>query len=437
MKRKIESLYGEIDKVIFSVNWNNTPIDLFRSTSTLTFKCSRCKPCATICEMKSESVGRNTLTETVVRVTKTSGHWILERGFRRLWACRIFRWKAGFRLETPPRSHGSRRYTRGFLRIHEMVTVDQQFCGSQRIRIHHLHGRQGCCCCSDHRGWSHGPCPSCHCCWLEKCRWESAAEDLPRNNSNFRTIHCQIIKVMYDDTSVNTSRHASNSDLSLVEAQREESWKRHDFQELSYHIRTHCDDCGKKLSDMIRPTPAFECKNCHFKTHKEHVSQGTIPMCRCNFNVFYTSSKCPFFSYGSLSRAGSDGVSARNLHQMGFAAPSLHRVNPAGKHIRFASFVPQTPRRSRFLHFFFHSSVVTARFLWFVLPHPLYFVLFQFLSIIDFFSLLCFICQLLVSIWFRFVPFQSATPLSLPCFILFFADCSSTSQGSILLLFSP
>ncbi|KAF1771147.1 hypothetical protein GCK72_002973 [Caenorhabditis remanei] len=90
----------------------------------------------------------------------------------------------------------------------------------------------------------------------------------------------KIFHIMYDDTSSNSSRHASNSDLSMIESQREESWKRHDFQELSYHTRTHCDDCGKKLSDFIRPTPAFECKNCHFKTHKEHVAQGTIPMCR-------------------------------------------------------------------------------------------------------------------------------------------------------------
>uniref|UniRef100_A0A1I7TWZ5 Rho-associated protein kinase let-502 n=1 Tax=Caenorhabditis tropicalis TaxID=1561998 RepID=A0A1I7TWZ5_9PELO len=90
----------------------------------------------------------------------------------------------------------------------------------------------------------------------------------------------RIFHIMYDDTSSNSSRHASNSDLSMIESQREESWKRHDFQELSYHTRTFCDDCGKKLSDLLRPTPAYECKNCHFKTHKEHVAQGTIPMCR-------------------------------------------------------------------------------------------------------------------------------------------------------------
>ncbi|CAP24762.2 Protein CBR-LET-502 [Caenorhabditis briggsae] len=89
----------------------------------------------------------------------------------------------------------------------------------------------------------------------------------------------KIFHIMYDDTSSNSSRHASNSDLSICEP-REEGWKRHDFQELSYHTRTYCDDCGKKLSDFIRPTPAFECKNCHYKTHKEHIAQGTITMCR-------------------------------------------------------------------------------------------------------------------------------------------------------------
>ncbi|CAI2307309.1 unnamed protein product [Caenorhabditis sp. 36 PRJEB53466] len=90
----------------------------------------------------------------------------------------------------------------------------------------------------------------------------------------------KIFHIMYDDLSSSSSRHASNSDLSMIESHREESWKRHDFQELTYHMRTHCDDCGKKLSDMIRPTPAYECKNCHFKTHKEHVVKGTTPICR-------------------------------------------------------------------------------------------------------------------------------------------------------------
>ncbi|CAD6196286.1 unnamed protein product [Caenorhabditis auriculariae] len=90
----------------------------------------------------------------------------------------------------------------------------------------------------------------------------------------------KIFHVMYDDKSSSTSRHASNSDLSSMETQREECWKRHDFQELSFHIKTHCDECGKKLSDMIRPTPAFECRNCRYKVHKEHVAQGTINACK-------------------------------------------------------------------------------------------------------------------------------------------------------------
>ncbi|CAI5437700.1 unnamed protein product [Caenorhabditis angaria] len=90
----------------------------------------------------------------------------------------------------------------------------------------------------------------------------------------------KIFHLMYDDNTNAQSRHASNSDLSMIENQREESWKRHDFQELSFHIRTHCDDCGKKLSDIIRPTPAYECRNCRYKTHKEHVAQGTITPCK-------------------------------------------------------------------------------------------------------------------------------------------------------------
>lgn len=115
---------------------------------------------------------------------------------------------------------------------------------------------------------------------------EAGAMALVRNvtRADMRNIEVEqlpkIFHIMYDDTSSSSSRHASNSDLSIIESQREESWKRHDFQELSYHTRTFCDDCGKKLSDFLRPTPAYECKNCHYKTHKEHVAQGTIPMCK-------------------------------------------------------------------------------------------------------------------------------------------------------------
>lgn len=93
----------------------------------------------------------------------------------------------------------------------------------------------------------------------------------------------KIFHIMYDDNNMSTSRHASNSDLTMCEvAGRDENWKRHDFQELSFHMKTSCDNCGKKLSDMIRPTPAFECRNCRYKTHKEHVAMGSIPVCKFN-----------------------------------------------------------------------------------------------------------------------------------------------------------
>ncbi|KAK6046658.1 phorbol esters/diacylglycerol binding domain protein [Cooperia oncophora] len=92
----------------------------------------------------------------------------------------------------------------------------------------------------------------------------------------------RIFHIMFDDRdSGSTSRNASTNDLSVTSAsQKDESWKSHDFQELTFHMSTYCDICSKKLSDLVRPPPAYECKNCRLKIHKDHVNTPQLTVCK-------------------------------------------------------------------------------------------------------------------------------------------------------------
>ncbi|KAK6011085.1 protein kinase domain protein, partial [Ostertagia ostertagi] len=92
----------------------------------------------------------------------------------------------------------------------------------------------------------------------------------------------RIFHIMFDDRdSGSTSRNASTNDLSVSSAsQKDESWKSHDFQELTFHMSTYCDICSKKLSDLVRPPPAYECKNCRLKIHKDHVNTPQLTVCK-------------------------------------------------------------------------------------------------------------------------------------------------------------
>ncbi|CAJ0944594.1 unnamed protein product, partial [Mesorhabditis belari] len=109
----------------------------------------------------------------------------------------------------------------------------------------------------------------------------------------------KIFHVMYDGATdsngFSASRHSSMSDLNatlISQAESEtnlsirsaSSGHRHDFQELSFHMSAYCDFCNKKLSDLIRPPPALECKNCHYKIHKEH-QMAEIPVCKSKNGV--------------------------------------------------------------------------------------------------------------------------------------------------------
>uniref|UniRef100_A0A8R1ZAI8 Rho-associated protein kinase let-502 n=1 Tax=Pristionchus pacificus TaxID=54126 RepID=A0A8R1ZAI8_PRIPA len=105
----------------------------------------------------------------------------------------------------------------------------------------------------------------------------------------------KIFHVMYETNEEGSSRTNSLIDLntssltfshmSVKDHQERERWNRHDFCELTYHVTTSCDLCMKKLSATLRPPPALECKNCHLKIHKDHVSNLEIPVCKFKTGV--------------------------------------------------------------------------------------------------------------------------------------------------------
>ncbi|XP_062539982.1 rho-associated protein kinase 1 [Armigeres subalbatus] len=62
-------------------------------------------------------------------------------------------------------------------------------------------------------------------------------------------------------------------------------YKGHEFLQISYHIPTTCDlpSCQKALWHVFKSLPAYECKRCRFKLHKEHVDNNN-PLAPCKLH---------------------------------------------------------------------------------------------------------------------------------------------------------
>lgn len=60
--------------------------------------------------------------------------------------------------------------------------------------------------------------------------------------------------------------------------------KGHELIPTLYHFPSSCDACARPLWHMFKPPPALECRNCHFKCHKEHLEEG-IPPCKVNYDM--------------------------------------------------------------------------------------------------------------------------------------------------------
>ncbi|VDK83080.1 unnamed protein product, partial [Onchocerca ochengi] len=95
----------------------------------------------------------------------------------------------------------------------------------------------------------------------------------------------RIFQILYGTEENSSSRRSSMADLSSLSGSREEKldkalWNRHDLVELTFHMPTNCDLCVKPLSNLLRPPPAFECRRCRMRFHRDHLGVETIPQCR-------------------------------------------------------------------------------------------------------------------------------------------------------------
>ncbi|MCP9260054.1 ROCK2 [Dirofilaria immitis] len=95
----------------------------------------------------------------------------------------------------------------------------------------------------------------------------------------------RIFQILYGTEENSSSRRSSVADLSSLSSSREDKldralWNRHDLVELTFHMPTNCDLCVKPLSNLLRPPPAFECRRCRMRFHRDHLGVETIPQCR-------------------------------------------------------------------------------------------------------------------------------------------------------------
>ena len=89
----------------------------------------------------------------------------------------------------------------------------------------------------------------------------------------------------FDDSTVSSS---SSRDSNIMAAGgRGFILKGHEFFQLSFHMPTTCDGCGKALWAIVRPPPAMECKLCRLKFHREHVIGSTdagVAPCKVSYD---------------------------------------------------------------------------------------------------------------------------------------------------------
>ena len=49
--------------------------------------------------------------------------------------------------------------------------------------------------------------------------------------------------------------------------------KGHELLPITYRTPTNCEVCPKSLGNILQPPPAYECKRCRIKIHKEHLDR--------------------------------------------------------------------------------------------------------------------------------------------------------------------
>ncbi|KAI9544016.1 hypothetical protein NQZ68_005065 [Dissostichus eleginoides] len=63
--------------------------------------------------------------------------------------------------------------------------------------------------------------------------------------------------------------------------------KGHEFILTLYHFPSSCEVCTRPLWNVFKPPPAFECRRCHTKCHKDHLDkkEEVIVPCKVNYDI--------------------------------------------------------------------------------------------------------------------------------------------------------
>ena len=67
--------------------------------------------------------------------------------------------------------------------------------------------------------------------------------------------------------------------------------KGHELLPITYRTPTNCEVCSKSLGNILQPPPAYECKRCRIKIHKEHLDRKEDIVAPCKVNSSFHSAK--------------------------------------------------------------------------------------------------------------------------------------------------
>lgn len=68
--------------------------------------------------------------------------------------------------------------------------------------------------------------------------------------------------------------------------------KGHEFLQISFHRPANCDVCSKPLWHVLKPPPAYECRRCHIRLHRDHFERaGDDPVAPCKLNLDVRSAR--------------------------------------------------------------------------------------------------------------------------------------------------
>ncbi|OWA53910.1 Rho-associated protein kinase 1 [Hypsibius exemplaris] len=107
-------------------------------------------------------------------------------------------------------------------------------------------------------------------------------------------------------------------------------YKHHDLSPITFHMPTTCEACNKPLWHILRPPPAYECKRCKTKLHKEHIDNGESAVAPCKVNVDNAVARALLMLAPSIDEQAKWITRlSKKIKQTGFAATSTNKTSPS------------------------------------------------------------------------------------------------------------